>query len=108
VFTLWKMIESNYRYYADFFGFDSMQFRNDHALSIALLVANGGYVPKHCEIPWPLINVDPEVAVKCNQDQYSIYYTTIEQNQQKHKRIEIKDQDLHIMGKSYLEQIYAL
>lgn len=108
VFTLWKMIESNYRYYADFFGFDSTQFRNDHALSIALLVANGGTVPLHCEIPWPLMNVDPEVAVKCNQDQYSIYYTAIEQNQQKHKQIKVKDQDLHVMGKSYLEQIYAL
>jgi hypothetical protein len=108
VLSVWKFIESNSRYYADFFGFDSTQFRNDHALSIALLVANGGFVPKQCEIPWPLMNVDPEVSVQRNQDHYSIYYTAKEQNQQKHKRIEIKNQDLHIMGKSYLEQIYAL
>ena len=108
VFAVWQMVESKYRYYADFFGFDSKQFRNDHALSIALLVANGGTVPLHCEIPWPLINVDPDIAVEQKADVTNIYYSAMESNQQKYKRLSVQNQDLHIMGKSYLEQVYAL
>lgn len=108
VFTIWKMVENNYKYYADFFGFNVQQFRNDHALSIALLIANGGIIPDWCNIPWPLVNADPEVTVTKDFNEYKIYYTAINQGQKKYKRIEIKNQDLHVMGKSYLEQIYAL
>lgn len=108
VFAVWQMVESNYRYYADFFGFESKQFRNDYALSIALLVVNGGTVPLHCEIPWPLINVDPEVAVEQKENVTNIYYSAMEASQPKYKRLTVEHQDLHIMGKSYLEQVYAL
>ena len=108
VFSLWKMVENNYRYYADFFGFDAQQFRNDYALSIALLVANGGTMPTYCSIPWPLLNVDPEVAVIKNLKDYQILYAAMKQGQKKYRQILTKDQDLHVMGKSYLEQVYAL
>jgi hypothetical protein len=108
IFSVWKMVENHYRYYADFFGFESQQFRNDHALSIALLVANGGTMPNNCNIPWPLMNADPGVAVVRNLDEYKILYSVMEQGQKKYRRISTKDQDLHVMGKSYLEQIYAL
>ena len=108
VFSLWKMVENNYRYYADFFGFDAQQFRNDYALSIALLVANGGTMPTYCSIPWPLLNVDPEVAVIKNLKDYQILYAAMKQGQKKYRQILTKEQDLHVMGKSYLEQVYAL
>lgn len=108
IFEIWQMVESNYKYYADFFGFDAVQFRNDFALSIALLVANGGTPSYHCEIPWPLMNVDPEIVVKDSNDCFNIYYSTTEKSQTKYRRLECQGQDLHIMGKSYLEKIYAL
>ena len=97
VFALWKMVESNYQHYANVFQFDARKFRNDYALSIALLVANGNTIPEHCEIPWPLVNVDPAIQVEIANDKWKIderFYTV--------------NQDLHIMGKSYLEQIYAV
>jgi len=103
VFAIWQMVEKNYRHYANFFGFNSLQFRNDYALSIALLVANGGIVPEHCNIPWALFNVDTDVAFTNN----SIVYQTLENSKKKYKTIDIVDQDLHIMGKSYLEGAYA-
>jgi hypothetical protein len=108
VFEIWQMVESNYRYYADFFGFNAKQFRNDYALSIALLVANGGVVPACCEIPWPLMNVDPEIAIEKCQDHIKTFYSTTDRTQKKYHRLELSNQDLHIMGKSYLEQVYAL
>ena len=97
VFALWKMIGQNYQHYANIFGFDARKFRNDFALSIALLVANGNTQPEHCSIPWPLMNVDPAVPVDCKQDKWTI-----------DKKFYTVNQDLHIMGKSYLEQLYAL
>ena len=97
VFRIWQMVESNYQHYANVFGFDARKFRNDYALSIALLVANGNTVPEQCNIPWPLVNVDPDLAVTLDVDKWSIngeFYT--------------RNQDLHILGKSYLENMYAL
>lgn len=97
VFEMWKMVEQNYQHYANIFGFDARKFRNDFALSIALLVANGNTQPEHCNIPWPLINVDPVVSVDYKEHKWTIdgkFYTV--------------NQDLHIMGKSYLENLYAI
>jgi len=97
VFALWKMVEQNYQHYANVFQFDSRKFRNDFALSIALLVANGNKQPEHCNIPWPLINVDPAVSVNLKGDKWTI-----------DKKFYTVNQDLHIMGKSYLERLYAV
>tara|TARA_R100001163_G_C5065740_1_gene203762 strand:+ start:174 stop:932 length:759 start_codon:yes stop_codon:yes gene_type:complete len=97
VFAIWKMVESNYQHYANVFQFDARKFRNDYALSIALLVANGNTIPEHCEIPWPLVNVDPDIAVDVAEQKWTIdnkFYTI--------------NQDLHVMGKSYLEKLYAI
>ena len=57
------MVEKNYHHYANIFGFDPRKFRNDFALSIALLLANGNTIPTQCDIPWPLFNVDPDIKV---------------------------------------------
>lgn len=97
VFGMWQMVEQNYQHYANVFQFDGRKFRNDYALSIALLVANGNSVPENCNIPWPLVNVEPAVEVTLDEDRWSIegkFYT--------------RNQDLHIMGKSYLENLYAV
>ena len=97
VFRMWQMVESNYQHYANVFGFDARKFRNDYALSIALLVANGNTVPEQCNIPWPLVNVDPNISVTLDVDKWSI-----------NKEFYTRKQDLHILGKSYLENMYAL
>ena len=67
VFSMWQMVEQNYHHYANVFQFDGRKFRNDYALSIALLVANGNTVPEHCNIPWPLVNVEPAIEVSLDE-----------------------------------------
>ena len=104
VFDVWKMVEQNYKHYADLFGFSSRQYRNDYALSIALLLCNGNVHPQQCELPWPLLNVDTEVEVSNINNTWWIEYT----NANRKKKICVKHHDLHIMCKSYLEKLYAV
>jgi hypothetical protein len=104
VFEVWKMVEENYKHYSDLFGFRSNQFRNDYALSIALLLVNGNLEPKQCEIPWPLLNIDTDLQVDNINDTWWINYSV----QNKNKKISVKNHDLHIMCKSYLERIYEI
>jgi len=104
VFTVWKMVEENYKHYAELFGFNVKQFRNDYALSIALLLCNGNLHPTQCEIPWPLLNVDTDVKVSYMDNTWWIEY----KEKNKNKKICVKNNDLHVMCKSYLEELYAI
>jgi len=100
VFSMWKMVEQNYQHYANVFEFDARKFRNDFALSIALLVANGNVLAEQCNIPWPLFNIDPRIKVSLDNDKWWIQY---EDN-----KFYTRNQDLHVMGKSYLEKLYEV
>ena len=107
IFDAWQMIENNYQHYANLFQFKRKPFRNDYALSMALLLVNGGEYP-YSAIPWPLINVPDSCNFQLDNDIWNIQYTANENNTQKLKRISIKDQDLHIMGKRNLEKLIEL
>jgi hypothetical protein len=100
VFAVWKMVEQNYHHYSNIFGFDSRKFRNDFALSISLLLCNGNTIPTQCDIPWPLFNVDPDIKVELLDNKWWIEHTT--------RRICMEHHDLHVMGKTYLENLYAV
>ena len=99
VFDVWKMVENNYYHYANLFGFDARQFRNDFALSIALLLCNGNTIADQCNIPWPLFNVDKEIQVDFD-GKWWLKHTT--------RRMCIQNTDLHIMGKQSLEKLNDL
>lgn len=107
VFSAWQMIEQNYSHYANLFQFTRKPFRNDHALSMALLLANGGEYPD-CAIPWPLINVPDSCDIDLANNKWTLGYTVYENDQHKHKRITVENQDLHIMGKRNLEKLLEL
>jgi len=107
VFAAWQMIEQNYNHYANLFQFSACPFRNDYALSMALLLVNGGEYPD-CAIPYPLINVPDSCNIDLHEDTWNFEYTVYETEQLKPKRISVKDQDLHIMGKRNLETLLEL
>ena len=108
VFSIWKMVEQNYQHYANLFGFETKQFRNDFALSISLLLANGNTIPDQCDIPWPLFNVDPTLTVSNINDTWWIEYQVHNETKFLPKKICVKNCDLHILGKTYLEKLYGL
>ena len=101
------MIEQNYDHYANLFHFSARPFRNDYAVSMALLLVNGGEYPD-CAIPYPLINVPDSCNIELDEDTWKLEYTLYENEQLKPKRITVKDQDLHIMGKRNLETLLEL
>ena len=107
IFAAWQMIEQNYNHYANLFQYSVRPFRNDYALSLALLLVNGGEYPE-CAIPYPLINVPDSCQIYLNDDTWNFKYTVYETEQLKPKRISVKDQDLHIMGKRNLETLLEL
>ena len=106
VFGCWRMIQNNYNHYANLFQFNRKPLRNDYALSLALLLVNGGEMPASC-IPWPLVNVPDSCDIELD-NKWTLGYTVYENNELKSKRITVKDQDLHIMGKRNLERLLEL
>ena len=103
VFDAWHMIEQNYTHYAELFNFNRYFFRNDFALSLALLLCNGGD-RLTAGIPWPLVHVPDTCNVDWQQPNWHIEYLV----NQTPKRISVKDVDLHVMGKRNLEKLCEL
>ncbi len=106
IFELIKMIENNFDHYAKLYGFPETPFRNDYALSIALSIASGHLETKKHAIPYPMINIHPEHNVKMiDTDCFEITYKKTTKNREKLLRNKIKNQDVHVMGKTSLEKI---
>lgn len=107
VFTIWKMVQNNYKHYADLFGFAESQFRNDYAFSIALLAANGNCFANKCNLPYKLVNVDPENQIEFIGDAVQVNYNVVDKQSLQAKKITLKNQDVHVMCKMYLENRHA-
>ena len=92
-------------HYAALFNFTSRPFRNDYALSLALLLVNGHEQPLWSDLPWPLFNATPECEIELTDSEWNIRYQRMTNNELKTWRVSVSGIDLHIMGKSNLEKI---
>jgi len=103
IFDSMKMIQNNYEHYSNLYQFTKHPYRNDYALSIALNINSGHFInSKEYTIPWDLASVVPEnKIVKINENSFEVFYKD-------NLRVIVKDKDLHIMGKKYLEEIYEI
>jgi hypothetical protein len=103
IFDTMAMIRNNWTHYRNIYKNTSTTYRNDHALSIALLVVNGHTI-NHPGIPWSLATVTPEHKLtQLSADQYRVDFVNSEN---KSRWIEIR-QDFHAMGKQQLGDIVA-
>lgn len=103
IFNTMAMIRNNWTHYRNIYKNTSSTYRNDHALSIALLIVNG-HTLDHPEIPWSLATVTPERKLtQLSADQYRVDFVNSEN---KSRWIEIK-QDFHAMSKQQLGDIVA-
>lgn len=106
IFDVMAMVQNNYSHYADLYKFRHAPFRNDYALSIALALVNGHSIDPVFDCPWPLLNVNPAQEVRrLDEDYYEIKYTKMVGQENKTARIAVYKQDLHVMGKSFLENL---
>ena len=103
IFDTMRMVRDNWQHYRDLYKISSAAYRNDHALSIALLVCDGHWLD-HASIPWGLATLTPEHKLKkISTDRYRVDFVNSD-NQQRWLEI---GQDFHAMGKTQLEAVIA-
>jgi hypothetical protein len=103
LFDCMRMVRDNWPHYRRLYKISQATYRNDHALSIALLICDGHGLD-HAAIPWNLATVMPEVKLSClGTDQYRADFVHVE-NQPRWITVA---QDFHAMGKPQLEAIIA-
>lgn len=103
IFQCMRMIRDNWSHYRNIYKIRKSTYRNDHALSIALLICDGHMID-HAGIPWSLSTLTPEHRLtQIAADRYRIDFVTPENRP---RWIEVA-QDFHAMGKTQLEAIVA-
>jgi hypothetical protein len=103
IFETMAMVRDNWAHYRHIYKNNTPTYRNDHALSIALLVVNG-HTLDHAGIPWQLASVTPDHGLtQIDQDRYRVDFVNREGNP---RWIELH-QDFHAMGKKHLGDIVA-
>ena len=103
IFDVMAMIRDNWTHYKNIYKFSNMTYRNDFALSIALLIV-GGHTLNHRSIPWRLASLTPDHKLtQINRDQYRVDFVNSEGRS---RWIELR-QDFHAMGKQQLGDIVA-
>jgi len=103
IFDTMVMIRDNWLHYKNLYKNNSKTYRNDHALTIAMLTVNG-HTLNHAAIPWSLASLTPEHKLtQLDQDNYRVDFVN---SQGKSRWIELR-QDFHAMGKQQLGDIVA-
>lgn len=103
IFETMAMIRDNWTHYRNIYKNSIPSYRNDHALSIALLIVNG-HTLDHPNIPWRLASLTPEHRLtQIEQDRYRVDFVNSEG---KARWLELR-QDFHAMGKQQLGAIVA-
>ena len=103
IFDTMAMIRDNWTHYRNIYKNNTPTYRNDHALSIALLIVNG-HTLDHPGIPWKLASVTPEHELtQLGPDHYRVDFV----NGQGQRRWTELRQDFHAMGKRQLGDIVA-
>lgn len=103
IFDAMTMIRDNWTHYKNIYKFSNMTYRNDFALSIALLIVNG-HTLNHAGIPWQLASLTPEHRLtQLDLDRYRVDFKN---GEGKSRWIELR-QDFHAMDKQQLGDIVA-
>jgi hypothetical protein len=103
IFDTMAMIRDNWSHYRNIYKNNTTTYRNDHALSIALLIVNG-HTLDHAGIPWQLATLTPEHDLtQLDPDRYRVDFV----NGQGQRRWTELRQDFHAMGKRQLGDIVA-
>ena len=103
IFDTMAMVRDNWIHYKNIYKNNARTYRNDHALSIALLIING-HTLNHSGIPWQLASLTPEhQLIQVDQDRYRVDFVNTEGRS---RWLELR-QDFHAMGKQHLGDIVA-
>jgi hypothetical protein len=104
IFHMMHMVKNNWQHYRRLYGISQGNYRNDHALSIALNVTSGNTLT-HTGIPWNLASLTP--AHKLIQTDLDSYRVDFVNPAKRNQYITLNNQDFHAMGKQQLGAIVA-
>jgi len=104
VFEIMRMVKEHWQHYRNLYGIHKSNYRNDHALSIALNILHG-HQAAWPAVPWSLASVVPEHAlIQTAPDVFRVDYVTADQRPQ---HMTLSGCDFHAMGKHHLGEIVA-
>ena len=112
IFECLEMVQKNYMHYSMLHGFNPGVYRNDYALSIAVRIVNGQFLPKSNIIPWSLYHVGKNTSIYRNNDsEFNTEYTVMFDNWQRGKirkeYMYIDNMDFHVMIKENFMELIA-
>ena len=100
LFQCIKMVQDNFKHYADIYRFPDFMFRNDFALTVALKLVNGHLIPPTNYIPWQLLHVGDNVKVERIDDvSYKVSKLNLVGDRPKKEYITMRDTDFHMLDK---------
>jgi len=106
VFSMMKMIETNWYHYSRIYKFSQDLYRNDYAISIALSTVYGHLPDSVPSIPWPLFTSFYDVYLnQLDEDKFQLNYVRMVDHREKHQRLILENCDLHVMNKPDLGKI---
>jgi hypothetical protein len=104
IFEIMRMVKEHWQHYRNLYGIHKSNYRNDHALSIALNILHG-HQAAWPAVPWSLASVVPEhVLTQISEDTFRVDYVTTDQRP---RHITLAGYDFHAMGKHHLGEIVA-
>ena len=104
IFDCMNMVRDNWSHYRNLYHIPGGNYRNDHALSIALGIVSGHTLAVD-NIPWNLASIVPQHTVtQLDADAFSIEYTGADDRP---KTMGWFGMDFHAMGKKHLGDIVA-
>ena len=104
IFLMMQMVRENWQHYRNLYGIKNSNYRNDHALSIALNTLYG-HQAQWPSVPWKLASVVPEHRLsQVTEDTFRVDYKTVDQRP---CYITLAGCDFHAMGKKHLGDIVA-
>ncbi len=98
-FELVNYIKTNYKFYADIFRFDSRQFRNDIAFSVAQHILNGFEEDHKDDLPSILTVLDKDILHEVTNKGNLIFLLNSMKGDNKFTLTSISNVDVHVMNK---------
>jgi hypothetical protein len=98
-FNLVTFVRENYAYYGDLYRFDSRQYRNDIAFSIAKHILDGFEENTVMSLPDVTTVLDCDILENIKEDLKLEFLVCDKNDSQKYFLTSVKNKDLHIMNK---------
>ena len=104
IFEIMRIVKEHWQHYRNLYSIHKSNYRNDHALSIALNILHG-HQAAWPAVPWSLASVVPDhVLTQISEDVFKVEYRTTDQRL---RHITLAGYDFHAMGKHHLGEIIA-